>query len=135
LLRTSIPFFQKYLHWILGNGKSINHWKDKILNQNPLEEKEKYIGLRGWLEIHQKSTLFDISDWNDDGSWKKWKLGEVPRHLQIQSLSLINDLKWVAPIHRITQNNRGWGPNGYSVKEGYQALLFQANLPGKSNWW
>jgi hypothetical protein len=58
LLRSTIPFFQKDLHWIPGNGKSINLWKDKILNQNPLEQKEHYIELRGWLGTHLEIDPF-----------------------------------------------------------------------------
>jgi hypothetical protein len=50
------------MHWIPGNGKPINLWKDKILKQDPLDQKEHYIELKDWLGIYQKSTLFDISD-------------------------------------------------------------------------
>jgi hypothetical protein len=129
LLRTSIPFFQKDLHWILGNGKSINLWKDKILNQNPLEQKEHYIGLRGWLELirNQPFLIYQIGMMMDPG-----KIGTLGKSLTIfkfKSLSLINDLKGAAPIHRRTQDSRGWGPKGYSVKAGYQALAFRNKSP------
>jgi len=52
LLRNSILFLQMDLYWIPENGKSINLWKDKILNPNPLEHNEHYEDLKDWLDSH-----------------------------------------------------------------------------------
>jgi hypothetical protein len=49
--------------------------------------------LKGWMLSQQKITLHDISDWNEDGSWKCWELGDLPPHLHHQAHLLVKTLK------------------------------------------
>jgi hypothetical protein len=67
-----------------------------------------------------KHTLYDISAWNDNGSWRDWNLGDVPQHLIAQAHRLTMLLKGAAPIQKTFPDSRGWGNKGYSVKEGLQ---------------
>jgi hypothetical protein len=64
----------------------------------------------------KKLTLFDISIWNENGSWKEWSLGDIPAHMYNQAQVLISLLKGEAPILRDILDSHGWGTNGYSVK-------------------
>jgi hypothetical protein len=52
------------------------------------------------MATQQKSTLYGISNWNDDETWKYWNFRDVPLALQPQALLFINELKGAAPIHR-----------------------------------
>jgi hypothetical protein len=127
LIRVVIPFFKEHLSWIPGNGKMIRLWQDPILGVD-LNSCEAEIGdLKRWLIDEHKSTLYDISTWNENGSWKEWNLGGVPAHLSNQAQILISTLKGATPILRDIPDSRGWGTNGYSVKEGYNTapLLFK----------
>jgi hypothetical protein len=76
LIRASIPFFKEHLTWIPGNGKSIRLWQDSVLGTDITSRGEEIGDLKRWLTSEQKLTLFDISIWNEDGSWKAWSLGD-----------------------------------------------------------
>jgi hypothetical protein len=69
------------------------------------------------LIAEKKLTLFDISLWNEDGSWKEWSLRDVPTHMFNQAQVLISLLKVEATILRDIPDSRGWETYGYSVKE------------------
>jgi hypothetical protein len=71
----------------------------------------------------EKRTLFDISVWNDNGSWTDWNLGNVPQHLAEQAQVLITLLKGATTIQKTRPDNRGWGSQGYSVTTGYNQRL------------
>jgi len=79
--------------------------------------------LKGWRLGLRKRTLYDISSWNDNGSWRDWNLGDVPQQLKEQDEFLIRFLKGEAPIQKTRPDNRGWGNKGYSVTQGYNQLL------------
>jgi hypothetical protein len=87
------------------------------------------------LIAEHKSTLFDISTWNENGSWKEWSLGGVPTHMSSQAQILFSTLKGAAPILRDIPDSRGWGTNGYSVKEGYNMLLSSLRVLQNSTKW
>jgi hypothetical protein len=90
LIRAAIPFFKEHLSWIPGNGKLIRLWQDPILGVD-ITSREAEIGdLKRWLIVEQKLTLFDISIWNENGSWKEWSLGDVPAHMSNQAQVLIS---------------------------------------------
>jgi hypothetical protein len=91
--------------------------------------------LKRWLIDEHKSTLYDISAWNENGSWKEWNLGGVPDHLNNQAQILFSSLKGEAPILRVTPDSRGWGTNGYSVKDGYNTLLSTLRVYQNSTKW
>jgi hypothetical protein len=135
LFRASIPFFKENLSWIPGNGKLIRLWQDPISGSDLISRSEEIANLKRWMISEHKITLFDISSWNEDGSWKGWRLGDFPIHLQCQAHLLISFLKGAAPIHRDIQDSRGWGPVGYTVKEGYKILLANSrNLINSARW-
>jgi hypothetical protein len=81
LIRASIPSFKEHLSWIPRNGKLIRLWKDLILGVYLTSREDKFGDLKIWLMAKQKCTLFDISTWNENGSWKEWSLGCVPAHV------------------------------------------------------
>jgi hypothetical protein len=84
--------------------------------------------IRTWLTNQGKISLFDISEWHSNGSWKGWNLREVPLNLSESSHSFLLLINGLAPIHLQQQNNRGWGSSGYSIKEGYKLLIKQSQL-------
>jgi len=98
LIKGVSPFFREHLSWILGNGKSIKIWQDRIFGVTFNPSDENLSDLKGWMLGWGKRTLFDISAWNDNGSWKDWNLGNVPQHLEEQDQGLITLLKGAAPI-------------------------------------
>jgi hypothetical protein len=94
----------------------------------PLNQYPELEDLKSWLLVQQKSSLYAISDWNEDGSWKCWNLGDFPPHLQNQAQILVKALRGATPLHRNTPDCRGWGSTGYSVKEGYKSLIAKSRL-------
>jgi hypothetical protein len=86
------------------------------------------------LETQQKSSLFDISDWNGDGSWKVWNLGDVPHSLQPQALLLINELKGEAQLIEELRTTEVGGPKVTQSKKATRPFsliqISQINHPG-----
>jgi hypothetical protein len=62
--------------------------------------------LKGWMLSQQKSSLHDIHEWNEDGSWQGWKLGNIPPHLQQQAHLLIKSLKGNSPFIRTSRTTK-----------------------------
>jgi hypothetical protein len=87
----------------------------------------------------QYHMIYDILEWNEDGSWKGWKL-EIPSpppppHLQPQVHILFKYLKGASPLHQNSQYSRGWGAVGYTIKEGYKELLANKRNQTQTTWW
>jgi hypothetical protein len=135
LLKASFPLIQSSLHWVPGNGKKINLWKDGILGSHPLHQNVSLSDIRQWMISQNKISLFDIYVWHTNGVWQDWNLGLIPPHLQSQVDLLLLTLKGVSSVHLQKLDFRGWGAFGYSVKEGYKALLMQTVLPTKESMW
>jgi hypothetical protein len=135
LIRVAIPFFKEHLSWIPGNGKLIRLWQDPILGVDLISREAEFGDLKRWLIAEHKHTLFDISTWNENGSWKEWSLGGVPAHMSRQAQALISTLKGATPILSDIPDSRGWGTNGYSVKEGYNTLLSSLRVIQNSAKW
>jgi len=81
-----------------------------LFSNNETEE------LKGWMILQRYHKLYDISDWNKDGSWHGWKLiNPLPPKLQPQAQLLLNFLKGTSPLHQNAKDSRGWGAIGYTV--------------------
>jgi hypothetical protein len=75
------------------------------LGFDPNSRAEEITNLKRWLISEHKTNIFDISSWNEDGSWKDWRLGETPIHLKNQVQLLLSLLKGASPLHRNLQDN------------------------------
>jgi hypothetical protein len=122
-----------------GKWKTDQAMERPDLGSRPHLPRGRIGDLKRWLIAEHKHTLFDISTWNENGSWKEWSLGGVPAHMSSQAQALISTLKGATPILRDIPDSRGWGTNGYSVKEGYNTLLsslrvFQNSTKWKNVW-
>jgi hypothetical protein len=78
LIKGTTPFFREHLSWIPGNGKTIKIWQDQIFGVTFNPSDGNLIELKCWMLDISKCTLYDISSWNDNGSWRGWNLGDVP---------------------------------------------------------
>lgn len=85
--------------------------------------------------LNANTPSYDISVWNENGSWKNWALGRAPEYLANQAHRLTSLLKGAAPILKTTADSRGWGKNGYSVKEGYSMILSNTREQQNSAKW
>ena len=65
--------------------------------------------LRIWLKSKGKNNLYDISEWNRNGTWKNWNLGEVPIFLLNESHQFLMILNGSSPIHLNLNDSREWG--------------------------
>jgi hypothetical protein len=135
LIRATIPFFKDHLSWIPGNGKLIRLWQDSILGVDITSREAEFGDLKRWLIVGQKRTLFDFPKWNENGNWKEWSLGGIPAQMSNQAQVLISTLKGAAPILSDIPDNRGWGTDWYSIKEGYNTLLSSLRVIQTSTKW
>ena len=92
-----------------GNGKPIKIWEDKIMGSDPLEEQQDLQTLRQWTQSKGITHLHDMAEWNmHTGLWKKWKLEDLPPHLEGQQKILFSLLKGKAPISVTQKYFRIW---------------------------
>ena len=75
---------------------------DPLLSQWPGMEH-----LKEDMQSRNLVTLWDISEWNVDGSWKSWEI-PCPNHLERDKDILTNTLRGKSPISRNTKYSRGW---------------------------
>jgi hypothetical protein len=52
-----------------------------ILGSDLIYQAKEISNLKRWMISDNKTTLFDISSWNEDGSQKDWIVDESPVHL------------------------------------------------------
>ena len=86
------------LTWIPGNGKKIKFWDDSLLGQPSLQNREGMANIKNWLHSVSKTTIWDLSVWNTDDSWKKWDLGAYPQNLENEARSLMEALQGFTPL-------------------------------------
>jgi hypothetical protein len=55
--------------------------------------------------------------------------------LQTQDEELFSSLQGLASNHLDDPGVRSWGEQGYSIRKGYEFLLFHSSLPPKSHLW
>jgi hypothetical protein len=44
-------------------------------------------------------------------------------------------LKGASPLHQNAQDSRGWVGAGYTIKEGYKAILANKRIQTPTKWW
>ena len=132
--------FTNLLYWIPGNGKKINLWEDSILGDQPLGQLSEIRNIKGWLQLRNKETLWDISSWEEEGdqNWKDWSLGNVPMDLKNEADLLTQLLQGKSPMTESSKDMRGWGQLSgcYTVAEGYRSMQtthYAAPNPAKWN--
>ena len=59
------PLINAHAYSILGNGKRINLWIDRIMNNEPLGDYSSLQALRRWMNETGMGSLWDISVWQD----------------------------------------------------------------------
>jgi hypothetical protein len=68
--------------------------------------------IRDFLESRGMQRIFDISKWDEDGSWTEWQFGNVPDRLLQQLEMLKAELREAAPVHMTEKDTWGWGSTG-----------------------
>ena len=53
LCKASSDMIRDGLDWILGNGKKIKPWEDKILEEQHLYEMKKFKELKNWWKLEK----------------------------------------------------------------------------------
>ena len=131
----ALPTFKEELHWVPGNGKSINIWHDKILDKEPpqiprLQEILTALGL---------TTLWDFSNWEPETPhrWAGWSLPDCHPEINEELKILTNHLAGLAPIAMAKKDRRGWGRKSgiYTTAEGYQLYAASFNVPSNPQVW
>eukprot|EP00253_Pinus_taeda_P021952 PITA_21952 len=123
LCRKSINNFRKHLYRISGNGEKTLLWKDRIMNNPPLNSYEEIRDLRDWLHEAGIRKLNEISAWDSKGNWIDWAIPPMPVQCQYQIAILKTLVSNAAPVHRNSADRWGWGDTGfYTSALGYSAL-------------
>ena len=125
LCMKAINLISSNLTWIPGNGKKIKFWDDSLLGQPPLQHREGMANIKNWLHSVSKTTIWDLSVWNTDDTWKKWDLGAFPQNLENEARSLLDALQGSTPLSTKKKDHLGWGSSigHYSAAAGYSSLL------------
>ena len=131
----ALPLFIGGLHWVPGNGKLINIWKDSVLGKIPPHLPR----LQQRMDEMKLTTLWDISNWeNSEGKrWMGWHLPELPDELDEEKSKLLVHLIGIAPLCQNKKDKRGWGDRSgyYTSIEGYQRFSADFNVPGNPKSW
>lgn len=123
LCKVAWEFFAKDLYWVPGNGRKIDIFSDKIMDNDPLQNTQELQNIAAWLSQHGINTLKHFSTWDTHGNRQSWKNIAIPPHLETAKVRLIENLKGFAPLHLMDRDERGWGPSGsYTAILGYKAL-------------
>lgn len=77
LYAKAASMIKEHSFWILGNGKKIFIWTDRIMNKDPIKDRASLTDLRCWMNREGLSSLWDISHWIDS-IWEGWKRIEMP---------------------------------------------------------
>lgn len=132
----SSKIFNSKIYRIPGNGKKTSIWNDRIMGRDAIKENEEIAGLIEWLTATGKTSLFDISEWDQQGDWAGWAIPAPPAHLLHQMNIFMQQLEEVAPIHRAMTDRWGWGHSGvYSAAEGYKAFQIKGNCKHSPALW
>eukprot|EP00253_Pinus_taeda_P032878 PITA_32878 len=110
LIKKTLPLFKPSISKVLGNGRHISIWEDRIMGTEAREMSPKYRPLQQWMR--SLSPPNGISNLWDD-----------------LKLSFIGS----APTNRLLDDKFVWDTTGgsYTVKEGYKALQ---NSTASNNW-
>jgi len=130
LCEKALPIIQNHLYWVPGNGKTIDLWEDRIMNDVPLAEDQELRDLSRWMKNTGLVTLWDISIWKDK-EWVDWKKPELPIDLVSAWQKIRFRLKGKAPTHEEKHDQRGWGSKtgAYTIEQGYKKLREVPHVP------
>ena len=78
LCKKGLKFFTRYLYRILGNGRQIFLWDDKIKGNVPLNYDISINEIKSWLVNKGLFGLSDIILWDTKGNWDAWSLPNSP---------------------------------------------------------
>lgn len=123
-------------HWILGNGKKISLWKDRIMDREPIGDCPNVSALKNWMTATGKNKPRDITTWSGM-QWVGWKLLDLPSGLQQEANHLRGLLNGIVPLHSRKKDRRGWGDRSarYSVAQAYAQLNSTPNVPPDPALW
>ena len=133
----ALPLFQPHLHWIPGNGKKINLWKDAVMGEQPIGQNTGIQNIKEWAQNSNLNSLWDISSWEEDGSWKDWHMDNLPIQLYDEKKCLLSLLQGKTPSSKSRHDKRGWGQRSgsYSAKEGYKVFTSAPHVaPNPAAW-
>jgi len=125
LCKRALPHFIPKLTWIPGNGAKIKIWEDSILGDQPLKELNDLGNIKTWLLANNRTTLWDISIWNNDDheSWEKWNLGDYPEEIKEEDSALLVLLQGKSPHSARSKDKRGWGTGKGATKYLFEKYL------------
>ena len=125
LCKRALPHFISKLTWIPGNGAKIKIWEDSILGDQPLNEFNDLGNIKTWLLANNRTTLWDISIWNNDDheSWENWNLGDYPKELKEKASALLVLLQGKSPHSARSKDKRGWGTGKGATKYLFEKYL------------
>ena len=93
VLNTSSRLIKDHLERILGNGDTINIWKDKILDNSPIGEDPIISMLHFHLVQNGVEFLSQIYDWDALGNWAGWRMDNIPENLIQEKYIFLRKLK------------------------------------------
>eukprot|EP00253_Pinus_taeda_P020455 PITA_20455 len=99
LIKRTIPHIKDQILKNPGNGKNTSIWNNRIMETAPLKRNHNLRDLQDWLEEKGISSLFSISEW-DQNRWTAWKKPPLPNRLSAQSKELKALLYGSAPINK-----------------------------------
>jgi hypothetical protein len=116
---------QSKLTWVPGNGKSMNIWSDKILENPPLETIPEISTIKPWFLENELVTLSKLLIWDGQTQWLGWKHFFPPMTLSASLEILFKHLAKCASMDYKKLDEWRWDFKGlkYVVKEGYNSLL------------
>ena len=122
-------------YWILGNGKKIKIWADRILGHPPLSFVLPLEYISKWELDSGILTLYDLSTWDQNGNWNGWRMLHPLEPLKHDVDLLLPLLHCIAPISKNSKDSIVWGNNGtYIVKEGYKLMQIDTTIASTNIW-
>ena len=67
LYKKATYIIQYIIHWIVGNGKRIKIWHDRLGSNSPANFHQELNDLKEWFDRNNISTFYDISSWKNSG--------------------------------------------------------------------
>jgi hypothetical protein len=106
------------------------------MRKQPLWHHMNLCLLINWLDRQGKKCIANISSWNmETMDWIGWNLTKIPNNLQEAASQLQNMLKGCAPINITSKDQRRWGNENYTVRQGYAQIISQMTCLPKDKIW
>lgn len=122
LCTKACPLIKAHAYWILDNGKRINLWMDKIMNNESLGDCHSLQVLCRWMNEAGMDSLWDIFTGRIHVG-AGWNI-QTPLDLFMECEILLSKLHGLAPMMARNWDSRGWGVQvgGYTIGHGYAKL-------------